>query len=273
MPGFANDASGNSIMWTDNVDFSNIHPRSRAITTNGQLLIGSTIAPNIQPGFLTSPGGTLLIGYNSPNITIDLAGGAAAIEKVALQTGTSPILPLGGTITFNGATVAAGVNPVRTDGTGANTMALEVQISQAIAATDATKIGLSNFNSSDFSVDANGFVSIISGGFKWNDITTATQTISVQNGYVTDRGGGVTYTLPATAAFGDEFIITGKSGLWTLAQNANQSVGISSATSTVGAGGSLAATNAGDSIWAVCTTGGASSVWRIFNFVGNITVV
>ena len=113
---------------------------------------------------------------------------------------------------------------------------------------------------------------MISGGFKWNDVTTSTQTIAVENGYVTDRGGGVTYTLPATASFGDEFIITGKSGLWTLAQNANQSIAISSQTSTVGITGSLAATNAGDSIWAVCTTAGASTVWRIYNFVGNITV-
>jgi hypothetical protein len=98
------------------------------------------------------------------NTTIGLAGGAAAIEKVALQTGTSPILPTGGIITFNGATVAAGTNPVRTDGTGANTMALEVQISQAIAGADATKIGLSNYSSTDFAVAATGFVTLSTTG-------------------------------------------------------------------------------------------------------------
>lgn len=95
---------------------------------------------------------------------VQLAGGTgAAIQKVNLQTGTTPIVPSSGAITFNGATVAAGTNPVRTDGTGANTMALEVQTSQAIAASDATKIGLCNFNSAQFTVDANGFVSSTNG--------------------------------------------------------------------------------------------------------------
>ena len=89
---------------------------------------------------------------------VQLVGGGAAIESVAVQTGTSPILPSAGLITINGAVVAAGTNPVRSNGTGANTLAMEVQISQALAATDATKIGLSNFDSASFAVDANGFV-------------------------------------------------------------------------------------------------------------------
>jgi len=89
----------------------------------------------------------------------------SSINGFVMQTGTTPVTPNAtGDITFNGAVVAAGTNPVRTDGTAASTMALEVQISQAIAATDATKIGLSNFNSSHFSVDANGFVSLVGGG-------------------------------------------------------------------------------------------------------------
>lgn len=110
------------------------------------------------------------------------------------------------------------------------------------------------------------------GGFTWTDVTGATQTIVAQNGYITDRGGGVTYTLPASGALGDVFIITGKLGLWTLAQNANQQVLLGSASSTVGVGGSLAATNLGDSITVVCTTSGASTVWRVYTSVGNITV-
>lgn len=107
-----------------------------------------------------------LAAFNSTEFTVDangfvsLIGGSLAIDSVAVQSGTSPVVPTGaGLITFNGAVVAAGTNPVRTDGTGANTYALEVQISQALAATDATKIGLCNFNSAQFSVDANGFVS------------------------------------------------------------------------------------------------------------------
>lgn len=85
--------------------------------------------------------------------------GGANVQKINVQTGTSPVVAANNTITFNGAVVAAGTHPVRTDGTGANTMALEVQTAQAIASTDATKIGLAAFNSADFTVDANGFVS------------------------------------------------------------------------------------------------------------------
>ncbi len=93
------------------------------------------------------------VAVNDSNIPPDV------LTKIDVQTGISPVVPAANTITFNGATVLAGTHPVRTDGTAPATMALEVQLSQALAATDATKVGLSNFNSTFFSVDANGFVS------------------------------------------------------------------------------------------------------------------
>jgi hypothetical protein len=96
---------------------------------------------------------------------VSLVGGSLGTTQFGMQTGTSPVVPTGGgLVTINGATVLAGVNPVRSNGTGANTFALEVQISQALAAADATKIGLANFNSADFSVDADGFVSLLGSG-------------------------------------------------------------------------------------------------------------
>lgn len=92
-------------------------------------------------------------------IISESGGGGGGVSEFVVQTGTSPVVPVAGAITFNGAVVAAGTNPVRTDGTGVGTMALEVQTTQAIASTDATKIGLAAFNSADFTVDSNGFVS------------------------------------------------------------------------------------------------------------------
>lgn len=152
-----------TILFADNASYDGTE-RGGKLTTDGQLWIGSTASPHVKKGIITSPFGTVTIGYSSPNITLDIAGASAAIEKINVQTGTSPILPSGGVITFNGAVVAAGTNPVRTDGTGANTMALEVQISQALAAADATKIGLSNFDSSSFAVAATGFVTLSTTG-------------------------------------------------------------------------------------------------------------
>ena len=129
---------------------------------------GSTLTVQIQKTQAIASTNATNVGlaaFDSNSFTVDangfvqLIGGASAIEKINVQTGTTPIVPSSGSVTMNGAVVAAGVNPVRTHGTGANTWALEVQTSQAIAATDATKIGLSNFNSAQFTVDANGFVS------------------------------------------------------------------------------------------------------------------
>lgn len=98
-------------------------------------------------------------------VTISLTGGGAGIDSIAMQTGTSPVIPDGfGLVTFNGSSVASGTNPVRTNGTGANTLQLEVQTSQALAAADATKIGLSNFDSSSFAVAATGFVTASGSG-------------------------------------------------------------------------------------------------------------
>lgn len=134
-----------------------------SLSDTANTLVFPTVGGNIQ--LEAGVGLTITSVPLSNKLTFALAGGGGAVDSFAMQTGTSPVVADGtGLVTFNGAVVAAGTNPVRTHGTGANTMALEVQISQAIAATDATKIGLSNFSSAHFSVDANGFVSLSGGG-------------------------------------------------------------------------------------------------------------
>lgn len=107
----------------------------------------------------------------------------------------------------------------------------------------------------------------------WTDVTGATQTLALGNGYVTDRGGGVTYTLPATATFGDEIKIVGKLGLTTIAQNANQAIRFGSSITTTGVGGSAAGINVGDCVALRCITGGASTIWIAESFVGNWSIV
>src|SRR5690606_929350 len=97
---------------------------------------------------------------------VSLTGGGLAIDSIGVQatsgTGTDPVVPTAaGLVEFEGGTVAAGTNPVRAVSTAANTVQIQNQISQALAATDATKIGLCNFDSSAFAVDANGFVTFI----------------------------------------------------------------------------------------------------------------
>lgn len=116
-------------------------------------------------------------------------------------------------------------------------------------------------------------ISASSGGLTWTDATNATYTLVAQNGYITDRAGGVTYTLPATGALGDMIKFVGKTGLTTIAQNANQQIFIGNTNTTLGAGGSLTATDAGDCLSLVCITAGANTAWRTDSIVGNWTVV
>lgn len=115
-------------------------------------------------------------------------------------------------------------------------------------------------------------LSVNHGGFGWTDVTSATQTLAIENGYVTDRGGGVTYTLPGSANLGDTIKIVGKLGIATITPNANQQLLFGSASGTVGATGTAVATNAGDCVELICVTAGASTVWRAANFVGNWTI-
>lgn len=162
-------SGGGTIFTLGNVVTNNFHPgfplytfNSAANTEQWDIQVSKALA-------LTDITKVGLAAFDSAFFTVDANGfvsanGGALVEKINLQTGTSPITPLAGAITFNGATVLAGTHPVRTDGTGAHTMTLEVQISQALAATDATKIGLSNFSNTQFAVDANGFVTLVGGG-------------------------------------------------------------------------------------------------------------
>ncbi len=207
---------------------------------------------------------------------VSFIGSGSGIDSIGVQTtsgtGTDPVLPNAGVVDFSGALVVAGTVPVNVSSPSANNAQIEVQTSQAIAAADSTKVGLCNFDSASFGVDADGFVTSLVGGFTWTDVTTSTQSIAVENGYVTDRGANVTYTLPATATLGQEFIIVGKLGLTTITPNANQQLLMGSSSGTVGVTGTLVATNVGDCVTFVCITAGASTVWRASSWVGSWTL-
>lgn len=102
MAGFRNSGTID-VIYGDNVDFSGAAIPSPSITANGQLLVGSTVAPNIRTGTITSPSGTITIGYSSPNITIDLAGGSIGIDSISPNSGTDPVFPDGaGKVTLIG---------------------------------------------------------------------------------------------------------------------------------------------------------------------------
>ena len=99
-------------------------------------------------------------------------------------------------------------------------------------------------------------------GIGWTEITGTSQAGAADSGYVSNNAGLVTITLPTTAAFGTAFSVIGKgAGGWLIAQNSGQNIQIGNTSSTVGAGGSVASSNAFDSIDLLCTT--ANTTWTI----------
>lgn len=143
----------------------------------------------------------IVLGVDTLTFASTGGGGGGALTNLAPQTGTSPVVPTAGNIiTFNGATVAAGVNPVLTNGIGPNTIQLQVQLSQAIPSTDATKVGLCNFNSSQFSVDANGFVTLLGGGEAVDSIGVDATSGTGTNPVLPTAGGLITVNGATVAA-------------------------------------------------------------------------
>ena len=139
MGGFVNDSNNKEIVFADNVNFSGDNTPTGKVTTNGQLLIGSTASPNIQVGTITSPGGTVSIGYSSPNITIDVTAGSTVVETLTGNTGGA-IAPVSGNINTVGTgsiTVVGSGNTLTTELTGLTNHALLV----GAGTTTITKVG------------------------------------------------------------------------------------------------------------------------------------
>lgn len=184
---------------------------------SGGAVPGTGIPVNVN---LLGTAGQITVTGNpgTSTLTLSLAGGGTAIDSIGTQTGTNPITPTaGGLVTINGAVVAAGTNPVRSDGTGANTMAIEVQTSQAIASADATKIGLCNFSSTYFVVDANGFVTeSLSKVVNYTAVTNAQTpyTVLSTDYYIAAdvTAGVITLRLPDAPTTGRIFTIKDKIG-------------------------------------------------------------
>ena len=156
----------NQTMFANNVDFtggSNIGlPVEPTILTNGQLIIGSTAlnagGTHINIGNLTSPLGTLTIGYSSPNITLDITGGTIAMEKIAVDAstppGTNPVVSNAGLITITGGQVASGTvgtNIIRTDSLAANTLTVQIQRSNISNIINCAENGVAHFRFSSIS--------------------------------------------------------------------------------------------------------------------------
>lgn len=120
-------------------------------------------------------------------------------------------------------------------------------------------------------------VNAVGGAVTWQIVAINTVMVP-NNGYITDAAGTLTMTLPAVIAVGDVIRVAGFPGSgaggnisWSIAQQAGQSIAYGNQITTIGAGGSLTATESGDAVEILCI--GANSSFMVLSSIGNITVV
>ncbi|CAB4127040.1 hypothetical protein UFOVP260_34 [uncultured Caudovirales phage] len=136
----------------------------------------------------------------------------------------------------------------------------------AAAITAGTNIGVTN-GAGTITINTIGAAS-----FSWNDVSTGTQALAINQGYITDNGASlVTYTLPTVAAIGSIIEIAGKSsGGFTISYTTGQAIHVGNQTTTATTG-SLSSTNQYDYVKLLCIT--ANTTFSVIGGVGNFTIV
>lgn len=219
--------------------------------------------------------------FNSTQFTVDegfvsLAGGGIAVDQFLVQAntapGVNPVTPdASGQVQINGNLVAAHAVPIETRSRALNAYNIEPQISSAQAVSTLSANGFSHYDSADFVVDASGFVSLNgTGNIVWQ-IISANQTLAINYGYIcVSPGGNLALSLPATATLGDiiEITLDGSTG-FTITQAVGQQIRYNNLETTLGAGGSIATTDQGNTIRMVAQT---ASRWNILSALGTLVV-
>jgi len=224
-----------SVMYCANMDFTD--PTGLAFTHTGNF----------------TTGGNLPIG----------TGAAAPAQQIAV-----------GSLTGSGGIVISYSNPnINIDGAGAGTAT--TYTADAGSATPAANV-LKIVGAGTVTTSAAGNTVTITGGgggggLTWNNIS-ASQTMSVNNGYFCSGGGAIVLLLPPVSAFGDtiEIVIDGSASVQ-LTQGAGQTIKLANAITSAGVGGSLTSTQQGDSIRLLCKT--ANLAWTALSADGSWTIV
>jgi hypothetical protein len=193
-----------------------------------ELLQGNTGAP-VPPNSANTinvPGdGTYITTVGNPStntLTIEgIAGAIVASFEVDTSTppGTDPVTPnSSGVVTVTGGQVAAGTtaNVIQTDSLALNTYTIQVQRSQAVASSTIADNGVCHFNSADFTVDSNGFVSALGATLNYTNVNhgMSPYTVLAADYYISVdcSGGTVTLNFPNAPTFKRLWIIKDRTG-------------------------------------------------------------
>lgn len=108
------------------------------------------------------------------------------------------------------------------------------------------------------------------GAFVWQQVPGAAQAMVRMNGYIANNAGMTVCTLPALAAIGDTFAVTGMNNDfgWRIAQNAGQTIYFGEVATTTGITGYLQSTKTRDLVYLVCTN--TNTDFQVVTSIGNI---
>jgi hypothetical protein len=108
------------------------------------------------------------------------------------------------------------------------------------------------------------------GAFVWQQVPGAAQAMVRMNGYIANNAGMTVCTLPALAAIGDTFAVTGMNNDfgWRVAQKAGQTIYFGEVTTTTGVTGYIQSTKTRDLVYIVCTN--TNDSFEVVSSVGNI---
>lgn len=213
-----------------------------AVGTTGQVLIGSTGA---DPAFgalgvnsgLTAHG--VLIGENNSAIVAAAVGTTGQV--LVGSTGNDPAfgaLGLNSGLTAHGVLLGENNSAIAATTAGTNGQVLLGSTGADPAfGTITTSTGVA------FTTGAASLaIDLKQGGFKINAASAGVALVA-QNSYTVTQAGQASFSLPATAAVGDMFLIasgTGNTGGWIITQGASQEIWSGTSHTTNGATGTLA---------------------------------
>lgn len=272
-----NTTGAGSTVTITNLDASTGQKGVTYLATNAEAIAGTDTTKIITADDLKAKLGTqtnhgVLVGASTTAAVTALSVGTNG--QVLL--GSSAADPAFGTLTSSDSSIAFTI--------GAASLSLQVASGTTVVKTltgnsggaiSPTAGNINILGSGSTTVAGSGSTLTISvaGGITWT-VTTVDASIVVNNGYIANKAGLLTMTLPASATVGDLIEITGINTAvgWRIAQNANQQIFFGSSSTTLGAAGYLEATAIRDSVKLVCVVAGASSVYNVLHSIGNITV-
>ena len=156
-------------------------------------------------------------------------------------------------------------------GTGINNGSSTITIGGNFAMSGAFTFTGNLTNNTAVTFPTSGTLATTSQIITWNDVASGSQTLAVNQGYITNNGASlVTYTMPLVAAEGTIIEISGKSaGGWTIVYGTNQIIHLGNQSTTL-TSGSLASSNQWDYIKLLCVT--ANTTFNVIGGVGNFTI-